>query len=105
MSTQHFPHTGIWHLASGIGHRPSHYGVFAHVSLLQAGCALFTGMRYVAKDDNWMSPMYGQDIAVVSTLVLGTANRTGPPETFDTYVDDSRVGFLLSLSLSRVVHT
>ena len=51
-------------------------------------------MRYVAKDDNWMSPMYGQDIAVVSTLVLGTANRTGPPETFDTYVGDSRFGFL-----------
>ena len=101
MSTQHFPHTGIWHLVSGIGHRPSHFGMFAHVSLLlQAGCALFTGMRYVAKDDNWMSPMYGQDIAVVSTLVLGTANRTGPPETFDTYVGDSRVGFLLSLSLS-----
>ena len=51
----------------------------------EEGCALFTGMRYVAQDSNWMSPMYDRDIAVVSTLVLGTANRTGPPQTFETY--------------------
>jgi L-gulonolactone oxidase len=48
-------------------------------------CTLFTGMRYAAADENWMSPMYNQDIAVVSNIVLGTPDIAGPPEIFSAY--------------------
>lgn len=41
-------------------------------------CSLFTGVRYAKKDEIWMSPMYGRDIAVLSMIVLGTADTAGP---------------------------
>lgn len=41
---------------------------------------LFTGVRYVQADDIWLSPFYGRDTAVVSMIVLGTANVTGSPQ-------------------------
>jgi len=48
-------------------------------------CNLFTGVRYAKKDLNWMSPMYKNDIAVVSNIVLGTPTETGPPSVFEAY--------------------
>ena len=48
-------------------------------------CNLFTGVRYAQKDLNWMSPMYKRDIAVVSNIVLGTSNVTGPPKIFQAF--------------------
>ena len=43
-------------------------------------CSLFAGIRYVAADENWMSMMYGRDIAVLSQIVIGTPSMSGPPE-------------------------
>lgn len=48
-------------------------------------CALFTGVRYGKQDEMWMSQMYGRDIAVVSTIVLGTATVAGPQAEFALY--------------------
>lgn len=48
-------------------------------------CNLFTGLRYAQKDLNWMSPMYKRDIAVISNIVLGTSDVTGPPEIFQAF--------------------
>lgn len=46
-------------------------------------CSLFTGMRYGLRDDiSYLSPMSGRDIAVISNIVLGTPNVTGPPDEF-----------------------
>jgi len=46
---------------------------------------LFTGVRYVKADDIWLSPMYGQDIAVISFIVRGTPRATGSPAEFSMY--------------------
>lgn len=48
-------------------------------------CSLFTGFRYAQRDDNWLSPMYQRDIAVISNIVLGNATRTGPFSVFEAY--------------------
>eukprot|EP00054_Salpingoeca_dolichothecata_P013767 m.77002 g.77002 ORF g.77002 m.77002 type:complete len:434 (+) comp20646_c0_seq1:93-1394(+) len=47
--------------------------------------SLFTGIRYVKADDIWLSPMYKQDIAVLSMIVLGTPTETGSPAEFSMY--------------------
>lgn len=44
--------------------------------------ALFTGVRYVAADDIWLSPQYRRDNAVVSFIVTGDKTRTGDPAEF-----------------------
>ena len=46
---------------------------------------LFTGVRYVASDDIWLSPQNGRDNAVISFIVLGDRSRTGNHTEFDLY--------------------
>ena len=48
---------------------------------LEAGCrpgecSLFAGIRYVARDDIWLSMMSGEDIAVLSSIVTGPPDRS-----------------------------
>lgn len=50
-----------------------------------ASVRLFTGVRYVAADDVWLSPMYGRNISVVSSIVEGDATVTGSPVEFKRY--------------------
>jgi FAD/FMN-containing dehydrogenase len=46
-------------------------------------CSLFTGIRYGRKDEiSWMSPMYDTDICVLSNIVLGTTEISGPQDEF-----------------------
>ena len=56
-------------------------------SQLKAGCkvgrcSLFAGIRYVARDDIWLSMMQGEDIAVLSSIVTGPPDRSvsGPSQ-------------------------
>lgn len=44
--------------------------------------ALFTGVRYVAADDNWLSPMYQRNASVVSQIVFGTNSTGTDPSQF-----------------------
>jgi hypothetical protein len=46
---------------------------------------LFTGVRYVASDDIWLSPQNGRENAVISFIVLGDQSRTGNHTEFDLY--------------------
>jgi len=39
-------------------------------------CGLFAGIRYVAKDDIMLSMMQGEDIAVLSSIVMGPEDRS-----------------------------
>ena len=49
-------------------------------------CSLFTGVRYGKADEiSWMSQMYQRDICVVSNIVLGTTEVSGPSKEFDLY--------------------
>ena len=49
-------------------------------------CSLFTGVRYGKADSiSWMSQMYQRDICVISNIVLGTTDVSGPPEEFALY--------------------
>ena len=43
------------------------------------------GLRYVAADEFWLSPMYQRNISVVSMIVLGNATETGSPAEFQMY--------------------
>ena len=46
-------------------------------------CSLFTGVRYGKADEiSWMSQMYKRDICVISNIVLGTSEISGPPKEF-----------------------
>eukprot|EP01134_Creolimax_fragrantissima_P000238 CFRG0238T1 len=46
---------------------------------------LFTGVRYVAADEHWMSMMYQRDICVISFIVWGTDAESGDPKEFQFY--------------------
>jgi len=49
-------------------------------------CSLFTGVRYGKKDEvSWMSQMYNRDICVISNIVLGTKEMSGPAKEFELY--------------------
>jgi hypothetical protein len=49
-------------------------------------CSLFTGVRYGKRDDvSWMSQFYQRDIAVISNIVLGTSEISGPQKEFDLF--------------------
>lgn len=47
--------------------------------------SLFTGVRYVEPDSIWLSPFYNRSTAVVSMIVLGTANRTAANDEISMY--------------------
>ena len=49
-------------------------------------CSLFTGIRYGRSDAvSWMSQMYDSDICVISNIVLGTTEVSGPATEFALY--------------------
>eukprot|EP01063_Lacrimia_lanifica_P001991 TRINITY_DN11033_c0_g1_i1.p1 TRINITY_DN11033_c0_g1~~TRINITY_DN11033_c0_g1_i1.p1 ORF type:complete len:461 (+),score=171.64 TRINITY_DN11033_c0_g1_i1:74-1456(+) len=62
------------------------YGKLCRESTLGT-CSLFTGVRYVAADDIWLSPMYGRDTAVVSFIGFGKPGQTCPPVIFAAYAE------------------
>eukprot|EP00743_Colponemidia_sp_Colp-15_P002392 GILK01002593.1.p1 GENE.GILK01002593.1~~GILK01002593.1.p1 ORF type:complete len:427 (-),score=72.27 GILK01002593.1:107-1387(-) len=53
--------------------------------LHNSNVSLFTGVRFVARDDIWLSPMFDRDIAVVSMIVFGDANQSGDAVEFERY--------------------
>ena len=67
-------------------HSVQNHSLCAGASGVENNCSLFTGVRYGLSDEvSWMSQMYHRDIAVVSNIVLGTTEHTGPVEEFEMF--------------------
>jgi L-gulonolactone oxidase len=62
-----------------------------------ASVKIFTGVRYVSKDDIWLSPNFGRDSAVVSFIAMGdSTTATAPKAEFSRYAK-----YLEVLALSK----
>lgn len=54
----------------------------AGVPAQTGNCSLFTGVRYGKADDIWMSEFYQRDTCVLSSIVFGTTQTSGPSSEF-----------------------
>lgn len=59
--------------------------------------ALLTGVRFVAADSHWLSPMYQRDTVVISFMTFETAGRPQAAAEFARYAS--------ALEVSSVLHS